>query len=630
MLDDGTVTFTVEGDGAMLDAGLARGTELTATAKQAMSAETGIKVIGLPENTTDPFRVVVTAKYSGDTGSRTLEDDTTLTRTGPLDSVSATACAVKATNKAEGDGCGEGYEPMNRYSPPDDDAETEDDAIMLRLNGSDALGTKLDVDEYTVAGASVAMWWNSLDCPAMNAAVDPMDDEPAVGSDDPMADPPSPYCAMYADLSDEAEAVVDRAFSAYGDASDAFVLGDVEDDNLQTEEGDDYDTATVMFNEDTDDEDLAGKYLLVVTATKGGVMKYSDLVRVIISGEAANYSIMAKDGDEAITMDTIGLNGSRTYVLNVTDANGNIPSDEPMVKVVLAGEEGFNTVGLLAVKANNDGVTTVEDGEVEFTVNSPVNLPYNRSAQIRVTTVGGSALASLGITFEGRREREPSTPTPADPNENFAPMAVGSISPVTMTVGDDPMSINVTNAFADRNGIDTLGFSAESSDTSVATAMFGATRGVVMISAVGAGEATITVTASDGEHSAMQTIMVTVSEVVDMTLGAASGLTATAGDGMVTLSWTAGDNADIHWVAGITQEDRAARNYSNLIWVMADSNEGHVVMDLVNGTAYDFAVLSGRMYDGMNHWHDVWSNLASATPMAAGTGGGPTNPFAGG
>ena len=75
-----------------------------------------------------------------------------------------------------------------------------------------------------VKPATAATWWDTLDCPwMMNDAVMPMDDEPAVGSDDPMADPKSPYCAMYAGLSAEAMPVVMRAFGkAYGDATKAF------------------------------------------------------------------------------------------------------------------------------------------------------------------------------------------------------------------------------------------------------------------------------------------------------------------------------------------------------------------------------------------------------------------------
>ena len=60
----------------------------------------------------------------------------------------------------------------------------------------------------------MATWWDTLDCEMMNAAI-PDDADPAPAEDD--TDMTSPYCAMYAGLSDDAEAVVDGVFSAnYG------------------------------------------------------------------------------------------------------------------------------------------------------------------------------------------------------------------------------------------------------------------------------------------------------------------------------------------------------------------------------------------------------------------------------
>ena len=70
------------------------------------------------------------------------------------------------------------------------------------------------MDFETIAATNAASWWNTLDCPMMNDAVEDhvMDGDPAVGPDDMT----SPYCALYAGLSDAAEAVVDRAFAASG------------------------------------------------------------------------------------------------------------------------------------------------------------------------------------------------------------------------------------------------------------------------------------------------------------------------------------------------------------------------------------------------------------------------------
>ena len=85
--------------------------------------------------------------------------------------------------------------------------------------GSDITGYVLQrkygmEDFMTIAATDAATWWDTLDCEMMNAAI-PDDADPAPAEDD--TDMTSPYCAMYAGLSDDAEAVVDGVFSAkYG------------------------------------------------------------------------------------------------------------------------------------------------------------------------------------------------------------------------------------------------------------------------------------------------------------------------------------------------------------------------------------------------------------------------------
>ena len=73
-------------------------------------------------------------------------------------------------------------------------------------------------DFMTIAATDAATWWNTLDCPMMNAAI-PDDATPAAPADD--ADTDSPYCAMYDGLTDDAMEEVDAAFAAdYGTITD--------------------------------------------------------------------------------------------------------------------------------------------------------------------------------------------------------------------------------------------------------------------------------------------------------------------------------------------------------------------------------------------------------------------------
>ena len=73
------------------------------------------------------------------------------------------------------------------------------------------------MDFMTIAASSAEIWWNTLDCPMMNAEI-PDDATPAPPMDD--TDMTSPYCAMYAGLSAEATTVVDGVFAdEYGTIS---------------------------------------------------------------------------------------------------------------------------------------------------------------------------------------------------------------------------------------------------------------------------------------------------------------------------------------------------------------------------------------------------------------------------
>ena len=95
---------------------------------------------------------------------------------------------------------------------------------------------------------------------------------------------------------------------------------------------------------------------------------------------------------------------------------------------------------------------------------------------------------------------------------NATPLAKGTIADQTLNVGI-PMSIDVSQYFSDENN-DTLTYNVSSSDTTVASVS--APNNVVTITPKLAGSATITVTASDDEWTATQTIFVTVNDAVSV------------------------------------------------------------------------------------------------------------------
>ena len=87
------------------------------------------------------------------------------------------------------------------------------------------------------------------------------------------------------------------------------------------------------------------------------------------------------------------------------------------------------------------------------------------------------------------------------------PMAVGMLPDLTITVGDDPVVVDVAQAFT---GTD-LSFSAMSSAEGIATVS--TTGATVMVTAVAAGMTTVTATAMNGEGSADQSFIVAVEDV---------------------------------------------------------------------------------------------------------------------
>ena len=253
-----------------------------------------------------------------------------IARAGDLDMVSAEACAMKGMGEEDikMDGCMTGYNPKMIYGPSTD---AESSTFSIYAMATDSRGTKATTDTFMVKPATAATWWDTLNCMEMNDAVMPMDDEPAVGSDDPMADPKSPYCKMYAGLSAEAEPVVDRAFGkAYGDATKAFNVGT--GTTSLSANGAEVPEDSMMLMLTVKNDAPGAKYLLDVIATMvddDETITKSDQVQVIVSSELKEYMV---DGP-----DYIALDGSAKYTVTALDENGNPPvfkSGEDMVEVL--------------------------------------------------------------------------------------------------------------------------------------------------------------------------------------------------------------------------------------------------------------------------------------------------------
>ena len=140
-------------------------------------------------------------------------------------------------------------------------------------------------------------------------------------------------------------------------------------------------------------------------------------------------------------------------------------------------------------------------------------------------------LDGVGVEYAEASVTAPEMVTPP----NTPPMAVGTMSDVAVKVGETETSTNaVSMYFEDADAGDTLGYDASSSDDMAATAMITA-DGMISVTGVSAGTATITVTATDmAGEMVTQMFMVTVTEVLTAPTNVR---TNPVGSGIVLVSW---------------------------------------------------------------------------------------------
>ena len=251
--------------------------------------------------------------------------------------------------------------------------------------------------------------------------------------------------------------------------------------------------------------------------------------------------------------------------------------------------------------------STITDADADDTLTwlamSDMTMYATASADnMGMVTVTGVAAGDATITVtatDGMGESAMQTFMVTVEAANVAPMAGAAIDAQTVTAG---MTVMVQSTITDADADDTLTWLAMSDMTMYATASAD-DMGMVTVTGVAAGDATITVTATDGMgESAMQTFMVTV-EAADTTLGNAMGLAATLGTdpGDVTLTWTPGANATVHWIAGVRVVNGAIDPDFTPIWHAASGNGTHTV-NAPSAGEYVFAVIAGQTSSGITEW----------------------------
>ena len=236
-------------------------------------------------------------------------------------------------------------------------------------------------------------------------------------------------------------------------------------------------TATVSNSTVTISPVTAGSATVTVTASDGSLSAAQTISVTVNANSVPAFSSPA----------SVNVLENNTTVITVTASD----NDDSISGYSISGgaDSGKFSIGLSSGALSFSSAPNFESPSSVAGTNV-----YKVTVQVESGTGSRAKTATQNITV-----------TVTDVNE--APVAVGAISAVTLNEGGNSRSIDVSSNFSDPDG-DTLSYTVSSSTVSVATvSMSGST---VMISPVAAGGAIVTVTASDGNLSAAQTISVTV------------------------------------------------------------------------------------------------------------------------
>ncbi len=257
---------------------------------------------------------------------------------------------------------------------------------------------------------------------------------------------------------------------------------------------------------------------------------------------------------------TVTVSGSHVEITPISEGNTTITVTASDSKLTVT-----RTVPVSVVKQNRapvavgtisartlsvGGSATVLDVSSNFQDPDGGNLTY--SASSNNTSIANASVSGSQVTITPVSEGDTTiTVTASDGTltatqtisvavvvaANQAPTVVGVISDRTLAAEDSPVVLEVSYSFSDPDN-NTLTYSAYSNNTSVADA--GVSGSQVTITPIGAGSATITVEAGDGEFTATQTFSVTVTAVpganrAPVTVGAIPARTLAVGSSPTVL-----------------------------------------------------------------------------------------------
>ena len=302
-------------------------------------------------------------------------------------------------------------------------------------------------------------------------------------------------------------------------------------------EGDGESIRLVSYFHDPDGDDLTYTAVssdrgVVKVAVSGGTVE-------ITAGDAgeATVTVTATDpGDLSATQSfKVTVELPSDLVVDSASANDTVAAGELFrlsVQVLNQGEGGAPSGTTLRYLHSSD--STIDTGDKELGTGAVPQLDASgRSYHARSVAAPSDAGTYYygacvdSVANESDEGNNCSAAVTVVVRANRAPQAVGSVSDRTLTEGDGD-SVDVEPNFADPDG-DDLTYTAVSSDTGVVTVAV--SGGNVEITAGDAGEATVTVTATDpGDLSATQSFEVRVELPSDLVVNAASAKDTVAAD----------------------------------------------------------------------------------------------------
>ena len=179
---------------------------------------------------------------------------------------------------------------------------------------------------------------------------------------------------------------------------------------------------------------------------------------------------------------------------------------------------------------------------------------------------------------------------------NAAPMAVGTIAPVSVTMGQTTAAMDVSSYFSDADMGDPLTYTAMSDMEMYATADIPADSSMLTITGVAAGTATITVTATDSMGAmATQEIMVTVEAAEPEEVGPATGVTTGPFNvgGVIQVNWGAAPNATGYIIYAVNVDELDDANGQIVVAAENDGTADTFNLSGLNvGDTYDIYVVA--------------------------------------